>query len=211
VSCIQEQELSWIFPTGKWLSDYCRVITKLTAYLGKDLEELFGKEEASAIRDLIHDVEEKMIKEVKARVGILKGKMATLTAEELEARREAKQPKFLHVVFTSGSATFARKCPTCDSLGSLHASPVGSIPPSLKGPELIVQKVFAPKKFNCDVCGLELTGLHELRVVELGDQITMDEEVDPVSYFSDRFDEAFEEHYEERVRSEMYEPDYGND
>lgn len=199
------------FPTGKWLPDYYRVASKIVAYLGHDLSDLFGVEEAEAIRDIIHDVEEKIVKEVRARVGGLKAKIAGLTEAELNARRAEKQPKFIYSISTSGVGSFRRACPTCTSYGVLTATPVGSIPPSLKGGDLIAQKILAAKEFTCGVCALELKGTQELRVVDLGDQITVDDEVDPVEYFSSRFDEALQEHVD------RYEPDpddmveYGND
>jgi hypothetical protein len=66
---------------------------------------------------------------------------------------------------------------------------------------------FAPKKFECKVCGLEIVGSQALRVAGLSDQIVDEETTDPVEFFGidpmDYIDEA-------ALRRSLYE-EYDNE
>jgi hypothetical protein len=158
------------------------VIQKIVVQLGFELDDIFGEEEATHVAKTISQAAQDVTKEVRERVGKLKSKMSVLSAKELGVRRSADEPKFVHVRYTSGQATFTRKCPACESKGSLSAAPIGATPPRLTDDGIVSQSIYWPMKFECKVCGLNLNGYEELQVVDLGDQIVDEDTHDPVEY-----------------------------
>jgi hypothetical protein len=193
--------------TGKWLVNFYRVIRKIVEQLGYNLEDILGKDEAAHASTLISKAAQDVTKEVKERVGKLRGKMTVLSATEMLDRRKEAQPKFTRVHYTSGQAVFSRKCPACESLGFLVTTPIGATPPRLKGEEIVSQSIYWPTKFECKVCELKLNGYEELQVVGLGDEIVDEDSHDPVEYFGIDVSEYITD---EMIR-ESIQPDYGND
>jgi len=168
--------------TGKWIAGYYRVIQKIIVQLGFELDDIFGKEEAAHVAKTISQAAQDVTKEVRERVGKLKGKMSVLSPSELQIRRGVGEPKFTHVRYTSGQAIFSRECPACESKGSLSAAPVGATPPRLTDDGIVSQRIYWPMRFECKVCDLTLSGYEELQVVDLGDQIVDEDNHDPVEY-----------------------------
>ncbi len=169
--------------TAKWIAGFYRVIRKIVTRLGLNLEDVLGKPEAEHASTLISQAEQDVTKEVKERIGKLKGKITVLSPEELAARRGVNEPRFTHVLYKSGLGVFPRKCPACDSTGLLVAKAIGATPPRLKDGDIISQSIFWPTKFECKVCELALNGYEELQVVDMGDEIVSEESHDPVEYF----------------------------
>jgi hypothetical protein len=169
--------------TGNWLAAFYRVIQKIVKRLGYNLEDVLGKDEATHAATLISKAVQDVTKDVNERVGKLKSKISVLSDTEIEARRKGNEPQFNHVRYTSGGAAFKRKCPACDSAGILSATPIGATPPRLREGEILSQSIFWPTKFECNICGLKLTGYEELQIVNLGDEIVDEDSHDPVEYF----------------------------
>jgi len=194
-------------PTGKWIAGFYRVVQKIVARLGYTLEDVLGKDEADHAAQLISNAVQDVTKEVKERVGKLKGKITVLSPTELESRRKEHELKLLSFRQTSGIAVFQRECPACESAGYLVATPIGATPALLKQGRIVTQSIFWPTKFDCKVCGLILTGYAELQVVGLGDQIVDEDNQDPVEFFG--IDVA--EYITDEMIRESVREDYGND
>jgi hypothetical protein len=195
------------FPTGKWIAGFYRVIQKIVKRLGIELEDILGKTEAAHAATLVSQAHQDVTKQVRERVGKLKSKITVLSAAEIAERRVKHELKFVSARLTSGIGVFSRKCPACESNGALVATSIGATPARLKGDEIVSQRIFWPTKFECKVCGLNLSGYEELQVVDLGDQITDEDTHDPVEYLSiDVSEYITQDMIRESVRD-----DYGNE
>jgi hypothetical protein len=100
--------------TGQWVAGFYRVIQKITSHLGMKLEEVLGEDEALRAVNVVSTAAQGTAKDVRERVGKLKGKMTVLSSEELASRRKEKEPTFSHRVqqgglpFSSGPARHVR-------------------------------------------------------------------------------------------------------
>lgn len=187
------------FPNGKWLPDFYRVTKVLVEHLGFELEDYLGHQEAKAARQIIQNVEAKLKKEVNDRISKAKRSLEPLRGEELERRKADNEPPSDHVYSLQGLIAIARACPACGSKGRLFVNAIGSTPARLHDGEIMVQRIYAPTRFECKVCDLSLSGTGELSITDLADQIAIDVAVDPAEMFD--------------LQPDVYVPedDYGND
>jgi hypothetical protein len=193
--------------SGAWLPDYYRVTNKIVLLLGRTLDELLGSQEANEALENIEIVQKETVGAVKQKIADIKRRVAILTEAELKARRDSHAFKLLAAHYTAGGAHFQKSCPACESSGSIFALPIGSTAARIKDGDLASQRFFAPKKFECKVCGLEIVGSQALRVAGLSDQIVDEETTDSVEFFGidpmDYIDEA-------ALRRSLYE-EYDNE
>ena len=168
---------------SEWLPDYYRVTNKIVASLGRALNELFGDEEAKEALENIDVVQKETVALIRQKIADIKRQIAILTAAELDARREAHDYPFSYSLHSNGNAHFRKVCPACESFGVILASPIGSTAARIKDGDLTSQHFFAPKKFECKVCGLEVVGSQALRVADLSDQLVCEDISDPVEFF----------------------------
>ncbi len=187
------------FGSGQWLPDFYRALDILTKFLGRDLDELLGSARAQEARETNARTDKKIDAEVKKRVADCSRMVSALTPQELGARREKKAPKRVWAFQQSDIWVTAKTCPACQSKGSLTVKHIGDRPAEIEDASIFVQSIFSPRKFECGVCGLLLTGTQELRVAGLADQVLRTVENDPTEYFD--------------IEPEPYDPndDYGND
>jgi hypothetical protein len=193
---------------SEWLPDYYRVTNKIVLSLGRQLAELYGDQEAREALDNIDVVQKETVSEVKQKIADIKRQIAILTPEELEARRKAHDTRAVSIHFVNGSAQFRKVCPGCESFGMISATPVGSTAARIKEGDLVSQRFFSPKKFECKICGLEVVGSQALRIAGLSDQIMDEETNDPVEFFGiDPMDYIDAD----ELRKSLYEEEYNNE
>jgi hypothetical protein len=171
------------FRNGKWLPDLFRVVKVLSDFIGRDLEDLLGDElaaeaagtaEASA-KQVISDVRKKMAEAAKGLEG--------LRENELEARRRAADESWMKSS-TPGKLMFATKCPVCESrarTGMVHVRDKPAI--ITEDSEVLLVEIYAPRNFECRVCGVELEGVSELKVCDLADQQEVTYTQSPSDFF----------------------------
>lgn len=71
----------------------------------------------------------------------------------------------------------------CGSDGLLNLKHVTDRPAEISDNLIYVDSIYSPRKFECSVCDLALTGTAGLAVVGLADQVIGTSESDPTEYF----------------------------
>jgi hypothetical protein len=170
-------------PTGRWLPRYYAVVAKLTNHLGHQLSDLLGNAEASAAEEIIAVMATDKINEVKNRISALQKAFYARSDFEKTMGRIHDAVQFLYIADETGGSTFRKECPCCGGGGALRATKIGETPDRLEDGEVKYQEIYYPTKFECNICGLALTGYDELRVEELVDQLVIDRTRDPIEYF----------------------------
>lgn len=106
-------------PSGEWVIPFYRIIDKIVTSLGSTLEDALGRKHAKQVSAAIDKAAQDVTKEVRERVGKIKGSLKVLNASEIAARRADHEPKFSSAAHKSGVGLFARECPACASKGFL--------------------------------------------------------------------------------------------
>ncbi len=172
------------YSTGSWLPDYYRISAILTEFWGKDLADFLGSAEraAEALETNLNEVQ-KVKSDVIQRISDCAKRISVLKVEELKQRRLKGEPQRSWSLVGSGVWIISRSCPACGSKGSLTIKHIADRPAEIVESSIFVEEVYSPRKFECAVCDLSLTGVAELRVANLADEIIDSTESDPVEYF----------------------------
>lgn len=164
-------------PLGVWLADYYRLCQILLRHQGRELEDLFGLEEAVAAEQMIAATQQRVEHEVKELIAGAARAWRRLPSDERRARRAAARAK------GRASDTKPAKCPACDTQLGLIGERVATSPARLDGQHELVEEIrLLPTGLDCAACGLRLTGHAELHAAGLGGQFTVLEELDPVDF-----------------------------
>lgn len=187
------------YKTGQWLPDFHRVCKILTDFLGRDLTELLGKDHAKDAEESTAGARKRIEGEVQKKLAACRKKLKALEdAGELEARRAETKPERAWRYLRDGTSLKSTPCPVCGSDGVLTLRHVTDRPAEIVDNLIYEDSIYSPRKFECGVCELSLTGTAELAAVGLADQVTETSERDPTDFFE--------------IDVHAYdEPDYGND
>ena len=110
--------------------------------------------------------------------------VAALKQTELEERRRAGEPIRKWMTYLPGSAAKAHECPACGSKGLIYLRHVADRPAEIDDDTIFVDGIWSPRKFSCQVCGLDIEGTTELRFADLADQVIETDSSTPVDYFN---------------------------
>lgn len=198
------------FPIRAWLADYYRVIDPLALSLGRDLEELFGPEEASSARTMISERAEQFIEEVRRSIEDARAAWDSLSEPDRAMRVALADEDWLRVEKRRqySSATyeaFAKKiaCPACGSSAVLIGQRIRKTGESFDDEEHKVVETWAalPIGVECKACGLLLEGHARTSAADLGGEYLVQHRFDPIDYYGIEVDPS--EFFDEE--------DYGND
>jgi hypothetical protein len=169
--------------TGSWLPDYYRISAILTDFLGRDLEDFLGKAGAAEATETNYREDERIKSEVLKRIAECAKGVKHLKAAELQTRRETYELK-RHWSFIGNTLWLkSHACPACSSKGALTVKHIGDRPAEIVDASIFVESIYSPRKFECGVCDLKLSGTPELRLANLADQILDSSEHDPAEFF----------------------------
>ena len=179
------------FPNKLWLPRFYQACEALLKFQKKNLDDLLGKEEATAARHMLAAIADegakKVMKQIAHHTGTWNAKLKT-EKETLRKRAAlAAQPSLGHVV----------KCPACGCKALLTGEEVRQLPPRLEDEFLVIQQIILPNKFVCAGCDLIIEGHSQLHAAELGGQFTNTIKIDPVEYYDVPEHQEEEGYYEE--------------
>jgi hypothetical protein len=194
--------------TAAWLADYYRICQVLLRSLGRELDDLFGAEQAGAAQQMIAGAAEQLVSEVNESVALQRRMFEVLSAREQtkcrragvawinERKAEAWAPHQIGKVVD---------CPSCGCPAWMTGEFVRSGEPVAEEDAIMQEIVKIPTRLECPVCGLEVSGHGRLHALNLGGLFTGQLREDPASYFDIEF-EPTEEDF-----AKYFEPDYGNE
>jgi hypothetical protein len=169
--------------TGQWLPEFYRVIKILSDFMGRDIVDLVGKDQASEAIEITTGETKRIISEVERRMNNCKKSIGILREKELADRRG--QNRLLINWQFLGNDLWTKKisCPVYSSESKLTLRHLTDRPAQIFDGAIYVESLYSPKRFDCPVCDLSLVGTAELRVAGLADYITDCSESDPIEYF----------------------------
>lgn len=185
--------------TGKWQPNFYRICSILLEYNKETLEDFLGRLHANTAREMIKALDETnkqaafdLVREAKNKFQILNEEERTQKLNASEETRSADWDNFY-----VGEKV---NCPACQGAALVVGDLIKvSSPKDIEG-EFIQEEIRLPVKFKCYSCGLTITGHQYLHALDLGDQYSRKETIDPKEYYGIEFDP-----------SDYYDEDYGND
>lgn len=185
------------YNSGSWLHDYYRVTAILTEFMGRNLDEFLGTARAIEARETNVQEDKRITSTINKLMAECRRSIEALKAPELLARRSENEPKTSWAFLGAGMWIKTNDCPSCRSKARLFVKHIGDRPAEIVDALIYVESIYSPRKFECGVCELTLTGTPELRVAGMADQIFDTAESEPTEYFE----------------IETYDPhdDYGNE
>lgn len=148
---------------AKWLPRYYDTVSILSAYLDKSLEDFVGLEAAKAAAELIKSLNEEVMKNVKSKSAAHSKVWEEKSTSEKAALSQAALAATVHL----GWGAVMRKCPVCQSNGSLSGIQVKEFPEKYEDEELLMDVQFLASDFKCSACGLHLKGTEEIAHTDL--------------------------------------------
>lgn len=163
--------------TSTWLPNFYRACHILLRSLGKDLNFMFGADEATIADHLIKSLEDKAAKAVKGTI------QAHRTAWELKSPAEKELLGRQAEVLSSRHGGHRVKCPSCSNTALLQGSPFGAPNQTLADDVIVERQSLLPSSFECTACGLKISGYSKLNVCGLGDAYISTSRYGAAEYF----------------------------
>lgn len=178
--------------TSTWLPDLYRACQIFLRSQGKELGFMLGADEARIGADLIKSLEDKAAKAVEGTIeSHRKAWDLKSPAEKDLLRRQAE-------ALTSRHVGHRVKCPACSNTALLQGSPFGPPTQTLEDDVIVERQSMLPSSFECNACGLKISGYSKLNVCGLGDAFISTSHygaaeyfdlVDPETLYDDDFNE----------------------
>lgn len=163
--------------SSSWQPNFYRVAKVLLSSMGYKLEEFVGAEEAAVAEQLLDAAADEKSKAVAGDVAAFKkvwlakddGERSTLS---ISATAWATKHNGHRV-----------ECPSCNSQALVVGEAIGAPQTTLNNHEITETQEHLPSQFECIACGLKISGLSRLAVVELGDRYSKKQVYDAASYY----------------------------
>jgi hypothetical protein len=162
---------------SRWHGQYFRACKVLLASMGYGLDDLIGGEAAEVAEKEITAAADEAAKAVLGDVAAFAKVWAALGED-----KRAAQSALAHV-WATRSAGHRVQCPACENPSLVHGEPVGTAQQTLDDDVITVRQEHLPHWFECVACGLKVTGLSRLQVVDLGDRYTSTQTYEAAEYY----------------------------
>lgn len=161
--------------TSAWLPQFYKSCSVFLSFLGKGLDEFFGKLELA--EKMIASLNEEAAKSVSQ--DIEKHREEWRKTEE-QFRRTAIEKAAIWATRNAGHRT---KCPSCESPALIRGSGHGSVSTEISNETIVQKQLMLPSAFECIACGLEISGFSKLLACGLGDEFNSTTTFSPEEFF----------------------------
>jgi hypothetical protein len=162
---------------SRWHGQYFRSCKVLLASMGYDLTNLVGEEAAGVAEKEIEAAADHAAKAVLGDIETFKQRWAAFSEEERTARAGRAE------VWAVRSAGHRVQCPACGSPALVSGEPIGVAQRTLEDDVITERQEHLPHWFECVACGLKITGLSRLQVVDLGDRYSSTQTYEAAEYY----------------------------
>ncbi len=145
-------------PESKWLPRFYEVCRVLSAFVGKDLDDLLGPQLSKAADRLIDALLREAAKSVKGR--IVKHAKEFAAKPETERRRLVAGADTKSRLLPPGLSSVA--CPACDSPALVSGDLIKELRPKYEGDNLVVDLEYLATGLRCPACDLQLHNVEEI-------------------------------------------------
>lgn len=201
------------YKTTVWLSGFFKACKTLCSFIEEDLISLFGADEAKVAEEMIAENRKDIKQRVESLVAAHRKVFQSKSTEEQNNLKQRSEERGLEL---STKRHHRVSCPACECIATVQGTAFGKETVQSNKSQVVVRQAVAPSVFECQACGLRLTGYAELETVNLGGQYTRRTTYTPAE-FHGLIDEADLDEYvqngiDEYVQNEMDRyPEYDNE
>ena len=173
---------------SEWLPLLYRSCSVLMKFMGKQLSDLVGQDEAAVAQTLIDAATDKAAKAV---AGTIEAHAKVWAAKDDTERKSLAEKAAVWAVRESGHRV---TCPSCETTALVFGGPIAPPTKSIQEDKITTRQDFLPSKFECVACGLKISGLSQLTAAGLGNTYKRTLTYDAAEYYRPNDpDEDFEE------------------
>jgi hypothetical protein len=162
---------------SRWHGQYFRSCKALLASMGYDLKEMIGDEAADIAEKEIAAAADQTAKAVLGDVTAFAQRWAELGDDERAARSARAK------VWAVRSSGHRVECPACKNPALVNGEPIGAAQQTLEDDVITERQEHLPHWLECVACGLKITGLSRLQVVNLGDRYASTQTYEAAEYY----------------------------
>lgn len=146
--------------TSAWLTDYYRILKVLVTYVGKNLEDLLGKDAVHA-EEILTAAEQQNINDVARKINAAKTYFFDVLSDDERQQKQSEASLSLRqkILGLTGRKV---ECPICSSDAALIGNLVRRTEAHLDEDELVSELTLQPSTYSCAGCRLSLGSLSEL-------------------------------------------------
>ncbi|SPZ62523.1 Uncharacterised protein [Serratia quinivorans] len=153
----------------QWIGPFYKCCKVLSQAQNKNLEELFGEDEATAAQGIIIELDKQVLKTVIIQIKAYEKVFNDKSLDEKEALKIAAEQEG---EVLSHKKHHKVKCPACSCTATVHGNEYGKEQVENKGNEVITRISVIPTVFSCPACGLKLNGYAQLAAAGVADHYT---------------------------------------
>lgn len=168
---------------SRWHSHFFRSCKVLLDTMGYNLSDLIGEEAAGIAEKEIEAAADQAAKAVLGDIAAFTKRWASLGEEERTSRSARAK------VWAVRSAGHRVECPACGNPALVNGEPIGAAQRTLEDDVITDRQEHLPHWFECVACGLKITGLSRLQVVDLGDRYTSTQTYEAAEYYRSEDDQ----------------------
>ncbi|MCK4486878.1 MAG: hypothetical protein KAU38_08970 [Desulfobacterales bacterium] len=179
---------------NEWLPEYYRVCQILLHYIEKELKDMFGEKEATAVEKMLKASLANKKEEAHKILNRQKETFSKLPiTDRLEKIKNSQklQPRDYKALLRGKTID----CPACEGSATIIGELIRSSNPRDEDGELVQNDLYLPEKLQCYSCGLFIEGYDYLQGIGLGETFQKKDVLDPMEYY-------------EIDPADYYEPDY---
>jgi hypothetical protein len=179
--------------TSTWLPNYYQALKALLAIMGKTLQDMIANPRSA--ETLVESILDKAAATVRKDIAAHKQVWDSKSAEDRES--------LVAQAAASASRHIGHRvsCPACSSLALLHGSPTGAVSTEVVevDGDVVQRQSMLPTSFECNACGLRISGVSRLSACGLGDAFT-----GKTTYSAAEFFGLYTEDEVDRARAEAH-------
>lgn len=162
---------------SEWLPLFYRSCLVLLAFMGKQLSDLVGADEAAVAKSLIDAATDKA---AQAAAGTIAAHSKVWSAKDDAFRQSMAAMAATWALPQSGHVV---DCPACQSKALLVGGPIAAPTKTINEHKITERQTFLPSKFECIACGLKVSGLSQLTAAGLGNSYKRTLTYDAAEYY----------------------------
>lgn len=183
------------YPSSQWLAGFYQACVSLSASIDKDLESLFGEDEARIANEMLKDNRNEVRQHVESSIASHRKVFMNKSPED---RKNAAQEAQKQGAELSLQRHHRVECPACKCVATVQGRVFGKEHVINEETEIIVRQAVTPTSFECPACGLKLDGYAQLDVAGLGGNYQRTTKYSPDEYYGlidpDNLDEYIQEY-----------------